>query len=190
MENTLVFGGHSRGTNSLTLEPHFSSYSLRRLFTERYWIDAKSESARGRYLEREIQKRCAFIRERTNRTPSAATESGARFRPYGFIVGVVCLACSIGPYVAAEFLYFINVFGEANGDTLSLSGVWALLTLPFAVLGFLIGGMMDAARVVKWFDLFGRQDTEPTRTTDLPVEHQSPRDALSDIHLAGLSKTY
>ena len=190
MENQLRVGGQSHGTNSLTIAPDFSIYTLRQLFTERYWIDAKIDSARGRYLEREIHKRCAFIRERTNRNPSAAAEPGNRFRPYGFIFGVFCLACSIGPYVAAEFLDLINVFGEANGDTLSLSGVWALLTLPLAVLGFLIGGIMDAARVVKWFDLFGRQDPEPTRATDLPVEHKSPRDALSKIHLAGLSKTY
>jgi len=43
---------------------------------------------------------------------------------------------------------------------LSLSGVWALLTLPFAVLGIMIGGIRDAGRVVNWFDLAGQQDTE------------------------------
>jgi hypothetical protein len=34
-----------------------------------------------------------------------------------------------------------------------LSGVWAVLTLPFAVTVFLIGGIMDAERIVKWFNL-------------------------------------
>jgi hypothetical protein len=31
--------------------------------------------------------------------------------------------------------------------------VWALLTLPFAVMVVLIGGIMDAERIVKWLNL-------------------------------------
>jgi len=37
--------------------------------------------------------------------------------------------------------------------------VWALLTLPVEVIVFMIGGMMDAERVVKWFNLDGRQNS-------------------------------
>jgi hypothetical protein len=160
MENTLEMGNRSRRVNSLTIQAGFSIYTLRQLFTARYWVDAKSDSARGRYLEKEIQRRCAYIREQTNRAPSAAAESATRFRPYGFILGVVFLACSIGPFVAVEFLDVIHVTSHVNRDPLSLSGVWALLTLPFAVLGILIGGIRDAGRVVHWFDLAGQQDTE------------------------------
>ena len=160
MENTLEMRNRSRRINSQTTQADFSIYSLRQLFTERYWVDAKSDSARGRYLEKEIQKRCAYIREQTNREPSAAAESATRFRPYGFIFGVVFLTCSIGPFVAVEFLDVIHVISHVNGDPLSLSGVWALLTLPFAVLGIMIGGIRDAGRVVNWFDLAGQQDTE------------------------------
>ena len=160
MPSTLEMETQSRRINSLTIEADFSIYTLRQLFTARYWVDAKRDSSRSRSLEKEIQKRCAYIRQRTNLKPSAGAESGPRFRPYGFIFGVVFLSCSIGPFVAAEFLDLINVVGGVNGDPLSLSGVWALLTLPFAVLGFMIGGMMDAGRVVKWFDLAGRQVTE------------------------------
>jgi len=130
-------------------------YALRQLFRARYWVDGKSDSSRGRHLEKEIQKRCAYIRERINPKPSAAAESGTRFRPYGFIFGVVFLACSIGPFVAVKFLDLINLIGDVNGDQLTLSGVWALFTLPFAVVACMIGGIMDAGRVVKWFDLAG-----------------------------------
>ena len=73
---------------------------------------------------------------------------------------MVFLSCSIGPFVAVEFLDVIHVISHVNGDPLSLSGVWALLTLPFAVLGMMIGGIRDAGRVVKWFDLAGQQDSE------------------------------
>jgi hypothetical protein len=142
--------------NSPTIEADFSIYTLRHLLEARYWVDAKSDSSRGRYLEKEIQKRCAYIREQTNPKPTAAAGSGARFRPKGLIFGVVFLACSSGPFVAAQLLYLIDILRDANGDLLFLSGVWALLTLPFAVLGFMIGGIRDAGHVVKWFDLAGR----------------------------------
>jgi hypothetical protein len=160
MENALAIGNPPRGMNSPTIEADFSIYTLRQLFKARYWVDAKSDSTRSRYLEKEIQKRCAYIRERINRKPSAGAESGTRFRPYGFIFGVAFLSCSIGPFVAVKFFDLINLVNDVSGDQLTLSGVWALLTLPFAVLGFMIGGMMDAARVVKWFDLASRQDIE------------------------------
>jgi len=52
----------------------------------------------------------------------------------------------------------INVINDVHGDQGSLSGVWALLTLPVEVIVFMIGGMMDVERVVKWFNLDGRQN--------------------------------
>ena len=67
--------------------------------------------------------------------------------------GVFFLAVSIGPFVAVEFLDLINVLADVNGDNALLSGVWALFTLPFAVMVFMIGGMRDAERIVKWFNL-------------------------------------
>jgi hypothetical protein len=181
MENTLELGNQSSGTNSMTIEADFSLCTLRQLFKARYWVDAKCDFARSRYLEREIQKRCAFIRERINGTPSAAPESGTRFRPYGFIFGVLFLSCSIGPFAAVKFLDLINVVHDVHGDQLTLSGVWALLTLPFAVLTFMIGATMDAGRVVQWFELTGRQEPQTNPATDLLVEHQSPADTMLDM---------
>jgi hypothetical protein len=159
MGNTLKIRNQSRGTNSMTIEADYSIYTLLQLFKARYWVDTNSDPTRGRSLEEEIQKRCTHIRERTNRKPSAAAESSSRFRPYGLIFGVVFLFFSIGPFVAVKFLDTITVINDANGDKGSLSGVWALLTLPVAVIVFMIGGMMDAERVVKWFNLDGRQNS-------------------------------
>jgi hypothetical protein len=42
---------------------------------------------------------------------------------------------------------------DVNGDHALLSGVWALLTLPFAVIVVMIGGITDAERIVKWLNL-------------------------------------
>jgi hypothetical protein len=156
MENTSEVGNHSRGINSLPIETDFSIYTLQQLLKARYWVDAESGSARGRCLEKEIHKRCAYIRRRFNRKTSRATGSGARFRPYGFIFGVISLSCSIGPFVAVKLLDVINVLHDATGDQLTVAGVWAILTLPFALPSFMIGGIMDAGRVVRWFHLAGR----------------------------------
>jgi hypothetical protein len=180
MENTLELGNQSRGTNLMTIETDFSLCTLRQLFKARYWVDAKCDSDRIRYLEKEIQKRCAFIRERINGTPSAAPEWGTRFRPYGFITGVVFLSCSIGPFAAVKFLDLINVIHDVHGDQLTLSGVWAILTLPFAVLTFMIGGIMDAGRVVQWLELTGRQEPQTKPASDLFFDHQSPADTILD----------
>ena len=135
----------------MTIEADYSTYPLPQLFKARYWIDS-SDPIRGRSLEEEIRKRCAHIRERINGKPYAAAGS-SRFRSYGLTFGVVFLLLSIGPYVAVGFLDMINVLGDANGDKGSLSGVWALLTLPVTVIVFMIGGRMDAERLVKWFNL-------------------------------------
>jgi hypothetical protein len=51
-----------------------------------------------------------------------------------------------------EFLDAINVVTD-NADNALLSGVWALITLPFAVVVSILGAMMDAERVVKHFNL-------------------------------------
>jgi hypothetical protein len=130
---------------------HYSMYTLTQLFKARYWIDF-----RGGALEEEIQKRCAHIRERINGRPFAAAGSSRRFKPYGLILGVVLLLVSVGPFVAVMFLDMIHLIRDVSGDKVSLSGVWALLTLPVLVVVFMIGGMMDAERIVKWFDLYGR----------------------------------
>jgi hypothetical protein len=67
--------------------------------------------------------------------------------------GVFFLVVSSGPFIAVEFLDTMNVITDVHGDNALLSGAWALLTLPFAVMVFMIGGIMDAERVVKWFTL-------------------------------------
>ena len=143
-----------RATDLMTIEANYSIYPLLQLFRARYWIDT-----RGGSLEEEIQKRCTHIRERTNSKPPATAGSSSRFRPYGLIFGVVFLLLSVGPFVAVKFLDMINVINDVNGDKGSLSGLWALLTLPVEVIVFMIGGMMDAERVVKWFNLDGRQNS-------------------------------
>ena len=153
MGNTLKNRDQSLRTNSMTIEADYSTYTLLQLFKARYWIDTTSEPNRGKSLEEEIRKRCAHIRDRINCKPSAATGSSSRFTPYGLIFGIVFLFFSIGPFVAVGFLDMINLISDVNGDKGSLSGVWALLTLPIAVIVFLIGGMTDAERVVKWFNL-------------------------------------
>jgi hypothetical protein len=47
----------------------------------------------------------------------------------------------------------MSIMTDINGDYALLTGLWAVLTLPFAAMIYLIGGMMDAERVVKWFNL-------------------------------------
>jgi len=139
----------------MATEADYSIYPLRELFKERYWIDPAGNPLRAGALEEEIQKRCAYIRERTLSRPSAAEYP--RFRPYGFITGVVFLLISVGPFVAIKFLDMIAVINDVDGEYAILSGVWTLLTLPAVVTVFMIGGMIDAERIVKWFNLAGGQ---------------------------------
>ena len=129
----------------------YSTSTLPQLFKARYWIDT-----RGRSLEEEIQKRCARIGERTSGKPFAASGPSSRFRPNGLMFGGACLLFSVGPFAAVKFLDMINVINDVTGDNAGLSGVWALLTLPVLVIVFLIGGLSDAERIVKWFNLDGR----------------------------------
>ena len=144
----------SPGTNSL-IEPDYSVYTLVELFRARYWIDIKL--ARQSSLEDEIQKRCEHIRERINRKAWAAAGSTPPFRPYGLICGVVFLCFSIGPFVSVSFLNMINLVKDVNGDKVSLSGLWAVLMLPVVVIVSMIGGRMDAERLINWFHLDGRK---------------------------------
>jgi hypothetical protein len=151
----LKLANQSGETNPMTAEADYSIYPLRQLLEARHGFDADRYSNRGRWLEEEIQKRCAHFQEPTKRkgSRSAATGSGSRYRPYGLMLGVFFLVVSSGPFLAVEFLDNMNVITDVNGDNALLSGVWAVLTLPFAVTVFLIGGIMDAERVVKWFNL-------------------------------------
>ena len=135
--------------SSMAAEADYSLYTLQQLLKARHWFDADRHPNLVRWLEEEIQKRCAPIK----REGSSAAGSGSRYRPYGLMLGVFFLAVSSGPFVGVEFLDTINVVTDVNGDNAFLSGVWALLTLPFAVMVFMIGGIMDAERVVKWFNL-------------------------------------
>jgi hypothetical protein len=138
-------------TNPTTAESDYSIYTLQQLLSARRWFDAK----RGKWLEEEIQKRCARSQGPNKRkgSESATTRSGSRYRPYGLMVGVFFLVVSGGPFLAVEFLNTMNFITDVNGDNALLSGVWAVLTLPFAVTVYMIGAIMDAERVVKWFKL-------------------------------------
>lgn len=138
----------------MNIDADYSIYTLPQLFKARYWVDT-----RGSSLEEEIQKRCAHIRERINGKRSAAAGSSRPFRPYGLRFGVVFLIFSVGPFVAVTFLAAINAINDVNGDIGSLSGLWALLTLPVMVTVFMLGAMRDAERVARWFNLAGRENT-------------------------------
>ena len=139
----------------MTTEVDYSVYTLWQLLKTRYEFDANGHSNRVRWLEEEIQKRCGHYQEPTKRKGSAPATTGSRrrYRPYGLMLGVFFLVVSSGPFLAVEFLDTINVMTDVNGDNALLSGVWAVFTLPFAVTVFLIGGIVDAERVVKWFNL-------------------------------------
>ena len=161
MESISKIRKRSPGTNPL-IEPDYSVYTLVELFRARYWIDIKL--ARQSSLENEIQKRCEYIRERTNDKAWAAAGSTTPFRPYGLIRGVVLLCFSIGPFVSVRFLNMINLISDVNGDKVSLAGLWALLMLPVVVIVSMIGGRMDAERVINWFHLDGRKEDANKRS--------------------------
>lgn len=131
----------------ITPEPDYSSYTLPQLLEGRQWLDAGHYPDREKRLEEEIRKRCAHFREAAE---SNSAGSDTRYRPYGLILGARVLGLSIGPMVVGELL---GATGIINGDNDLLWGLWALLTLPIAVIAFTIGCVNDAERVVKWFDL-------------------------------------
>jgi len=153
MEITSKIANRLGEPNSMSPAADYSIYTLQKLLKARHWFHADHYPDRRRWLEEEIQKRCTHFQEPTKRKGSAATGSGSRYRPYGLIFGVFFLVISSGPFVAVEFLDTMNFITDVNGDNALLSGVWAMFTLPFAVMVSLIGGIMDAERVVKWFDL-------------------------------------
>jgi hypothetical protein len=140
-------------TNAVRSDADYSAYSLQELFKSRYWFDADRERQGESRLEAEIRKRCAHIQERISQRKSADDGSANRYRPYGLIYGVVFVFLSSGPFVAVKFLEALSIMTDVNGDYALLTGLWAVLTLPFTAMIYLIGGMMDAERVVKWFNL-------------------------------------
>lgn len=150
---TLRISNQSGETNPTSDDADYSIYTLRQLLMARHGFGANGYSDGGRRLEEEIQKRCAHFQAPTQRKGSVAAGSVRRFRLYGFMAGVFFLALSSGPFIAVEFLDAMNFITDINGDNALLSGVWAVLTLPFSVMVFMIGGMMDAERVVKWLNL-------------------------------------
>jgi hypothetical protein len=155
MAIALKLAHQSAETYPMTAGADYSLYTLWQLLKARYEFDADGYPNGGRWLEEEIQKRCARSEASTKRkgSQSAAAGTDRRYRPYGLMLGVFFLVVSSGPFLAVEFLDTINVMTDVNGDNALLSGVWAVLTLPFAVTVFLIGGIMDAERIVKWFNL-------------------------------------
>jgi hypothetical protein len=155
MATALKLAQQSRETHPMIAEADYSMYTLWQLLKARHGFDADGYPNRARWIEEEIQKRCARFQAPTKRkgSQSVATRWARRYRPYGLMLGVFFLVVSSGPFLAVGFLDAINVSTDVNGDNALLSGVWAMLTLPFAVTVFLIGGIMDAERIVKWFNL-------------------------------------
>lgn len=144
---------HQGETHSIPVPADYSIYTLQQLFKLRYWFDPNREPSGKHRLEEEIRKRCAHIQERTSQKEFSAAESAHHYRPYGLIFGVVCLALSSGPFVAFKFLDAMSIMTDVAGDYALLTGLWAVFTLPFAAIIYLIGAMVDAERVVKWFNL-------------------------------------
>jgi hypothetical protein len=145
--------GQQGETNSIPNQADYSIYTLQQLFKLRYWFDSDREPNGGGRLEEEIRKRCAHIRERISQKESAASGSDHHYRPYGLMFGAVFLVLSSGPFVAVKFLDAMSIMPDVAGDYALLTGLWAVLTLPFAAMIYLIGAMVDAERVVKWFNL-------------------------------------
>lgn len=139
--------------NPMSPELNYSIYTLQQLLKARRYFDAHHCPNREKSLEEEIQKRCAHFREPTKRRRSAASAtSGNRYRLYGVMAGVFFLVVSSGPFSAVEFLDAMDLVIDANGDNALSFGVWALLTLPFAVTVSMIGAIMDAGRVIEWLN--------------------------------------
>jgi hypothetical protein len=153
MEITWNIGQAPEQTDVIRGEADYSVYPLHQLFKLRYWFDADRQPHGESRLEDEIRKRCAHIQERISQRKSAADGPAHRYRPYGLIFGVVFIVLSSGPFIAVKFLEAMGIMTDVNGDYALLTGLWAVITLPFAAMIYLIGGMMDAERVVKWFNL-------------------------------------
>jgi hypothetical protein len=139
--------------NVIRGQADYSIYTLQELFKLRYWFDADRQADGENRLEAEIRKRCAHIQEQTRQRESAADARAAGYTPYGLMFGVIFIVLSSGPFVAVKFLEAMSIMTDVAGDYALLTGLWAVLTLPFAAMIYLIGGIMDAERVVRWFDL-------------------------------------
>jgi hypothetical protein len=151
----LKLANQSGEADPIVAETDYSVYTLWQLLKTRYEFDANGHPNRVRSLEEEIQKRCGNFQDPKERKGSASAAAGSRrrYRPYGLMLGVFFLVVSSAPFLAVTLLDEINFVTDVNGDNALLSGVWAVLTLPFAVTVFLLGGIIDAERVVKWFNL-------------------------------------
>ena len=149
---TVNVSNESGQIDAIHVEADFSIYPLRQLLRARHWLDADRDH-RSRWLEDEIQQRCVRLQDTIRGKESGANARGHRFKPYGLMFGVAFLALSSGPFVAVKCLDVMNIVIDADGDNAFLTGLWAVLTLPFAVTIYMIGGMMDAERIVKWFRL-------------------------------------
>ena len=153
METALKMADPANDRGPMIANADYSIYTLRQLLKARCWLDADRSADRRALIEKEIQNRCAYFQQSTKRRGSTATGMRSRYRPYGLMLGVFFIVVSSGPFLTVEFLDAMNFIPDVNGDHALLSGVWAMLTLPFAVMVVLIGGMADAERVVKWLNL-------------------------------------
>jgi len=129
----------------MTPEPDYSTYTLQQLLAARQWSDAYGPKS---WLEDEIRKRCARFQDAAKYLGPTSSGSVTQYRPWGSIFGSAALGVSIGPMLVSQLLDTIGFIGE---DHVLLWDVWALLTLPIAVIVFLIGGIKDVERVGKWF---------------------------------------
>jgi hypothetical protein len=136
------------------IEPDYSGFTLIELFRARYWID---KLPRESSLEDEIQRRCEHIQQQvTGKTSTSRTKT---FKPYGLRAALIFFCLTIGPFLIFTVLNAISLV-KAGDDTVTLSGVWALLTLPALMLISMIGGRIDAERIIKCFHLSGcKSDT-------------------------------
>ena len=137
------------GTDLAVIEPDYSSLTLTELFSARYWMD---KLPRESSLEYEIHRRCEHIQQEV--TGKIRTTGTRSFKPYGLRVAVIFFCLTIGPFSTFTYLNAISLI-KGGDDTVTLSGVWALLTLPALVLISMIGGRIDAERIIKCFHLSG-----------------------------------
>jgi hypothetical protein len=138
-------------TDLAVIEPNYSDFTLIELFTARYWMD---KFPRESSLEKEIQRRCEHIQQQV--TGKARSTGTRTFKPYGLRAAVIVFCLTIGPFLMFTLLNAISLV-KGGDDTITLSGVWALLTLPALVLISMIGGRIDAEGIIKWFQLSGRK---------------------------------
>lgn len=128
-----------------------SVYPLTQLLRARHKLLAEREHKRARLLEEEIQRRCAGLHRKS--AAQAADGSGGAYRLYGVMAGLVFLMLCSGPFIAVEFLSLIGVVPDASGDGAFLTGLWAVVTLPFAMCVYLIGAIVDAERIARRLNL-------------------------------------